>query len=88
MLANESMVLVKLWLHVGRDRFACPPWAASYEDAAAILNIPVGTIRSRLSRGRDALRQLMGMEAKSTSAAALRNITANRSANAPLAQAA
>lgn len=60
----------------------------SYEDAAAILNIPVGTIRSRLSRGRDALRQLMGMEAKSTSAAALRNITANQSANAPLAQAA
>jgi RNA polymerase sigma factor (sigma-70 family) len=60
----------------------------SYEDAAAILNIPVGTIRSRLSRGRDALRQLMGMEAKSTSAAALRNTTASQSANAPLAQAA
>ena len=27
--------LVKLWLHVGRERFTCPPWAASYEDAAA-----------------------------------------------------
>ena len=27
--------LVKLWLHVGRGRFACPPWAASYEDAVA-----------------------------------------------------
>ena len=26
---------VKLWLHVGRGRFACPPWAASYEEAAA-----------------------------------------------------
>src|ERR1700712_1968753 len=26
---------VKLWLHVGRGQFACPPWAASYEDAAA-----------------------------------------------------
>jgi len=26
--------------------------------------IPVGTVRSRLSRGRDQLRQLMGMEAK------------------------
>jgi acyl-CoA synthetase (AMP-forming)/AMP-acid ligase II len=26
---------VKLWLHVGRGRFACPLWAASYEAAAA-----------------------------------------------------
>jgi RNA polymerase sigma-70 factor, ECF subfamily len=34
----------------------------SYEDAAAALNIPVGTVRSRLSRGRDALRSLMNME--------------------------
>jgi RNA polymerase sigma-70 factor (ECF subfamily) len=34
----------------------------SYDQAASILNVPVGTIRSRLSRGRDALRKLMAMD--------------------------
>ena len=34
----------------------------SYEQVASVLNVPVGTIRSRLSRGREALRHLMDMK--------------------------
>jgi RNA polymerase sigma-70 factor (ECF subfamily) len=38
----------------------------SYEQAAEMFRIPVGTVRSRLSRGREALRELMAMNEAST----------------------
>lgn len=41
----------------------------SYENTAGVLSLPIGTVRSRLSRGRDALRKLLDMEERPSATA-------------------
>lgn len=40
-----------------------------YDTAAQVVGVPIGTVRSRLSRGREGLRRLMGIRSESRAAA-------------------
>ena len=46
----------------------------SYEEAARVLDVPMGTIRSRLSRGRAALRNLMDRKDRTEAATSAGNL--------------
>jgi len=50
--------------------------ATPYEAAAQVLSVPVGTVCSRLSRGREALRRLLDMPEKADPNTARRELTA------------
>ena len=52
-LAELPEAMREVLLLVGVDEL-------SYEEAAALLTVPVGTVRSRLSRARSALRAKLG----------------------------
>ena len=51
-----------------------------YEEVATVLGIPIGTVRSRLSRGRDMLRELMDMKEEAADIARKRAASALRAA--------
>ncbi len=57
----------------------------AYEEVAAVLEIPVGTVRSRLSRGRDQLRLLMGMEGGLANRAGRKAVYSNGRSQSPSA---
>jgi RNA polymerase sigma-70 factor, ECF subfamily len=59
-LRDLDRALVEIPEEQGRVILLISLEGITYEEAAAILDVPLGTIRSRLSRGRAALHILMG----------------------------
>lgn len=54
--------LLALPLAFRQTLFLCAIEGMSYEDAAQVLDVPIGTIRSRLARGRSMLQRLLDGE--------------------------
>ncbi|GAA3685932.1 sigma-70 family RNA polymerase sigma factor [Nonomuraea antimicrobica] len=62
---REILAMVNRLPAADREVLALCVWSElTYEEAAVALGIPVGTVRSRLSRARSRLKDLLGREAK------------------------
>ncbi|WP_433235158.1 RNA polymerase sigma factor [Streptosporangium sp. CA-135522] len=65
---HDILTVVNRLPSADREVLTLCVWSGlSYEDAAVALNIPVGTVRSRLSRARARMKKLSGAELESES---------------------